>query len=173
MPKQFLDASREYLLDVYLPKIRLAITPLTEEDIWWRPIEGSNCIGNLMLHIEGNCRQWIIAGVGGRTDVRDRDAEFAARDGRTKVELIDRLTACFLQANSLLADLSPSLLDEPRVIQGRSTTVFGAIYQVVEHASMHTGQIIQIAKWRAPGAVRLYEATSTSFTPLWSPTPRI
>jgi hypothetical protein len=54
MQKQFLDASREYLLDVYLPKIRLAIAPLSEEDLWWRPIEGSNCIGNLMLHNRTN-----------------------------------------------------------------------------------------------------------------------
>ncbi len=172
MPKRFLDASRAYLLDEYLPKIRIALTPLTEADIWWRPVEGSNSLGNLLLHIDGNCRQWLIAGVGGRTDVRDRDAEFNARDGRTKMQLLDQLTACFVQADSVLSEVNPSRLDDPRIIQGHSTTIFAAIFHVVEHVSMHTGQIIQLAKWRAPGAIRLYEATSTSFTPLWTPTVR-
>jgi uncharacterized damage-inducible protein DinB len=172
MPKRFLDASRAYLLDEYLPKIRIALNPLTEADIWWRPVEGSNSIGNLLLHIDGNCRQWLIAGVGGRVDARDRDAEFAAREGRTKGQLIDQLTSCFVQADSVLSNLNAARLDEPRIIQGHSTTVFAAIYHVVEHVSMHTGQIIQLAKWRAPGVIRLYEATSTSFTPLWTPTVR-
>ncbi len=172
MSDRFLDASRGYLLDEYLPKIRLAVTPLTEEDIWWRPVDGSNTIGNLMLHIAGNCRQWLIAGVGGRYDGRDRDAEFAAREGRNTTQLLDLLTTCFMEADAVLGALDPAALDQSRVIQGHTTTIFEAIYHVVEHVSMHTGQIIQIAKWRAPGAVTLYDASSTSFTPLWSPTPR-
>ena len=172
MSKQFLDASRAYLVDEYLPKIRLAVLPLTEDDIWWRPIEGSNAIGNLLLHVEGNARQWLIAGVGGHSDGRDRDAEFAAQGSHGKAALLEQLSRCFLQADSVLADLGAGALDAPRVIQGKQTTIFAAIYHVVEHVSMHTGQIIQIAKWRAPGAVKLYEASSTSFTPLWSPTPR-
>lgn len=172
MPKRFLDASREYLLDEYLPKIRISVTPLSEEDIWWRPIDGSNSIGNLILHIEGNARQWIIAGVGGRTDARDRDREFAATGGRTKEQLLQQLTQTFLQINSVISDLTPGGLDEVRVIQGHRTSIFSAIFHVVEHVSMHTGQIIQLAKWRAPGVIKLYEASSTSFTPLWEPTPR-
>jgi uncharacterized damage-inducible protein DinB len=172
MPKRFLDTSRAYLLDEYLPKIRVAVAPLSEDDIWWRPVEQSNSIGNLMMHVTGNCRQWIIAGVGSRSDLRDRDAEFAARDGITKMELLEQLTSCFLQADSVLSNVQPAVLDQPRTIQGHSTTVFAAIYHVVEHVSMHAGQIIQLAKWRAPGAIKLYEASSTSFTPLWTPTPR-
>ena len=172
MPDRFLDASRAYLLDEYLPKIRIAVTPLTEDDIWWRPVDGSNCIGNLLLHIEGNARQWLVAGVGGRTDARNRDAEFDARDGRSTAQLLDQLATCFTDADAVLGELDPAALDAPRVIQGHVTTIFAAIYHVVEHVSMHTGQIIQLAKWRAPGTVKLYDASSTSFTPLWHPTPR-
>jgi uncharacterized damage-inducible protein DinB len=172
MTQRFLKASRDYLVDEYLPKIRLAVLPLTDDDIWWRPVEGSNSIGNLILHLAGNTRQWIIGGVGGRSDSRDRDAEFAAHSGRDTAQLLDQLTTCFLEADAVLAGIDSSALDDPRMIQGATTTVFGAIYHVVEHVSMHTGQIIQLAKWRAPGAVKLYEASSSSFTPLWQPTPR-
>lgn len=169
MTSAFLIASRDYLLDEYLPKIRLVTTPLTDDDIWWRPVEGSNSIGNLILHIEGNARQWILGGVAGRENHRDRDGEFAARDGHSKAQLLTSLTASFRELGSAIMAVAPARLDEPRVIQGADTTVFGAIYHVVEHVSMHTGQIIQLAKWRAPGTVRLYEASSTSFTPLWKP----
>ncbi len=172
MPNRFIEESRAYLLDQYLPKIRLAVTPLSEEDIWWRPAAGSNSIGNLILHIEGNARQWLLGGVGLQPGERDRDAEFSAIDGRTKSELLGSLTSSLLEIDRVLATVTESQFDESRVIQGATTTVFGAIYHVVEHVSMHTGQIIQLAKWRAPGVLKFYDATSNSFAPLWSPTPR-
>ncbi len=172
MTTRFLDASRDYLLDEYLPRIRLCCAPLTEADIWWRPVTGSNSIGNLILHIEGNARQWLIGGVGRRAGARDRDGEFAAEGGHTGEALLETLTTTFLDIDRVLAGLTAANLDEPRLIQGASTTVFDAIYHVVEHVSMHTGQIIQLAKWCAPGVIRLYDATADAFTPLWSPTPR-
>lgn len=172
MPNPFLDASRAYLLDEYLPKIRLALAPLSEADIWWRPAPGSNTIGNLILHIAGNARQWLVAGVGGFADARDRDAEFAAAGGWTREALLTHLAQTMREIDTVLARVSDDDLAAPRTIQGASTTVFHAIYHVVEHVSMHTGQIIQLAKWRAPGTVALYEASSTSFTPLWHPEPR-
>jgi uncharacterized damage-inducible protein DinB len=172
MSQHFLDCSRAYLLDEYLPKLTLVVQPLSDSDIWWRPAAGSNSIGNLLLHIEGNARQWLLGGVGQRPGARDRDAEFSATGGPSRQELIARLTATFREIDAMLATLPLHALDEPRRIQGADTTVFDAIYHVVEHVSMHTGQVIQLAKWRAPGTVRLYDATSNSFTPLWSPTPR-
>jgi uncharacterized damage-inducible protein DinB len=172
MSRQFLDRSRAFLLDEYLPKIVRVTAPLTDDDIWWRPAEGSNSIGNLVLHIDGNARQWLIGGVGRVPSVRDRDAEFAARGGTGKAALLQQLTSTLLEIDAILAALPVAELSEPRRIQGADTTVFDAIYHVVEHVSMHTGQIIQLAKWRAPGTVRLYDASSTSFTPLWSPTER-
>ena len=172
MSNQFLDASRNYLLDEYVPKIRLAVAALTEEDVWWRPNVGSNSIGNLILHIEGNARQWILGGVAQQDNERDRDAEFSATGGQSKTALLDRLAQSFQLIGAAIVAVPVSEMDAPRVIQGASTTVFNAIYHVVEHVSMHTGQIILLAKWRAPGAIRLYDASSVSFTPLWTPEPR-
>ena len=170
--QRFIDESRAYLMDQYLPKLRVAIAPLAEDDIWWCPAEGSNSIGNLLLHIEGNARQWILGGVGKRETSRDRDGEFAASGSRTRAQLIAQVADTFAAIDDVLANLDPAQLDEDRTIQGADVTVFGAVFHVVEHVSMHVGQIIMLAKWRAPGAIRLYDAGSTSFTPLWSPEPR-
>jgi uncharacterized damage-inducible protein DinB len=169
MSSEFIDASRHFLLNEYLPKIRLAIRPLSDADIWWRPAADSNSIGNLLLHIEGNARQWLLGGVAQLPNARDRDGEFAATSGHTGAQLVEQLAATLHRIDQMLEALDPTRLSEARTIQGDHTTVFRAIYHVVEHVSMHTGQIIQIAKWRAPGAIRFYEATSDSFTPLWDP----
>jgi uncharacterized damage-inducible protein DinB len=170
--QRFIDASREFLMDEYLPKIRIAVAPLTDEEIWWRAHPDSNSIGNLLLHLEGNARQWLLGGVGKMPGARDRDSEFATTSGRTKDEMVSQLAATIHDIDAMFGRLTVAELDEPRMIQGASTNVFHAIYHVVEHFSGHTGQIILLAKWLAPGEVKLYDASSTSFTPLWIPEPR-
>jgi hypothetical protein len=104
---------------------------LNAEQIWARGSENENAVGNLVLHLCGNVRQWIIAGVGGSPDVRKRDEEFAARGGMSVSEL---------------TEMSADRLLEPLVIQGYHATGMGAIYHVVEHFSGHTGQIIFATK---------------------------
>lgn len=144
--RQFLELSRYYLADEYLPKIKRAITDLSQEELWWRPHETSNSVGNLLLHLTGNLRQWIQSGLGGETDRRARQEEFDARDGPSGEELLTRLTSAVEGASVVLQSLDPSILLESRTIQGRSVQVMRAIYHVVEHFAMHTGQILLLAK---------------------------
>ncbi len=155
--ESFLQRSRYFLNNEYLPKIRLAIEPLSDEAIWWRANESSNSIGNLMLHLAGNIRQWIVSGVGGAADVRQRSTEFRARGGKDKAALLAHLTTAVRDADGVLAALSADELGRPRQIQGRSTTVFEAVYHVVEHFSTHTGQIILLAKVHAGEKIRFYD----------------
>jgi uncharacterized damage-inducible protein DinB len=153
----FLSRSRYYLLTEYPTKIRTAAEALPPDKLWWRPNEQSNSVGNLLLHLSGNVRQWIISGVGGRPDVRKRGMEFAARGGMTVANMVDGLEATLAEADSVLCGLSPSELLTRRTIQARDTTVFEAVYHVVEHFSTHTGQIVWIAKMLAPGAIQFYD----------------
>jgi uncharacterized damage-inducible protein DinB len=142
----FLTESRRYLCDEYPASIASATLSLTDEQIWWRPNEGSNSIGNLILHLAGNVRQWIVAGIGGHPNERNRQQEFDERKKIPKHELLARLTTVLAEADEVLANLQESELSEPRQIQGSDTTVMKAIFHVVEHFSMHTGQIQWIAK---------------------------
>lgn len=142
----FLEQSSKYLTDEYLPKIAAAIEPLSVEQLWWRPNETSNSIGNLMLHLAGNVRQWIVGGLGGVDFPRDRASEFSTREQQPASSLTSHLQSAVDDACRVLAGLDPDSLTEPRAIQRFDTTVMGAIYHVVEHFSMHTGQIIYLAK---------------------------
>lgn len=161
----FLRHARFRLLDDYFVKIAEAIEVLDDEQVWRRPNESSNSIGNLLLHLSGNVRQWIISGVGGAEDTRDRASEFAAQGSASKSELIKLAKATLEEADAVLAKIedecAASNSDAPlqRVCrpQAYESTVFDAIFHVVEHFSYHTGQIIFAAKWLAEGRVSFYD----------------
>jgi uncharacterized damage-inducible protein DinB len=148
--------SRRYLRE-YLTKIRLAVSVLDDEIIWARPNEASNSIGNLMLHLSGNARQWIVSGVGGAADVRDRQSEFDQRAPLPVASLIDWLEQTISDVDRVLASLTPADLHTRRAIQANDVSVLEAIYHVVEHFSMHTGQIILLAKSKRPDRIRFYD----------------
>lgn len=155
---RFLERSRYYLGVEYPAKISAALLAMPAAQVWWRPNESSNSAGNLVLHLVGNVTQWIVGGVGREPTTRDRDAEFAARSGPDAPGLVALLEHTMGRVDGVLARVTTDELPEERVIQGRTTTVFAAIYHVVEHFSTHTGQIILLSKMCSPaGAVRFYD----------------
>jgi uncharacterized damage-inducible protein DinB len=127
-------------------RIETCLDQLTEEQIWARGGENENAMGNLALHLCGNVRQWIVAGVGGASDTRERDAEFAARGGIPAPELKRRLRATVDEASAVIQKVPAARLTERVVIQKYDVPVLEAILHVVEHFSMHTGQIIFATK---------------------------
>ena len=153
----FIAHSRWMLATEYPTKLRACLTALPAAGLWHRPAAGTNSIGNLLLHLSGNVRQWIISGVGGAPDARDRNAEFAAESGKSASELFAQLEATLTEADAVLARLTPQGLLQSREIQGRSTSVLEAVYHVTEHFGMHTGQIILLTKLLAPGAISFYD----------------
>lgn len=152
----FLRKSRELLAE-YQDKVARSLGPLSDSDVWWRANDRSNSMGNLALHLCGNVTQWIIGGVGGRPYERQRQQEFDERRLLSKTELLERLTAVLANADEVLKELDPAALTHPRRIQGYDVTVLEAIYHVVEHFSMHTGQIILLAKARAGIDLQLWQ----------------
>jgi uncharacterized damage-inducible protein DinB len=153
----FLAESRRYLVLEYAVKIRLCLEQLSDEDLWWRPNERSNSVGNLLLHLAGNIRQWIVSGVGGAPDRRHRQAEFDERGPLPRGEVLQRFAQALSDTERVLGALDPSVLTQDRKIQGRDTNVFRAIYHVVEHFGMHTGQILYITKLRTGRDLGFYQ----------------
>jgi hypothetical protein len=148
-----MDSCDRLFLDYSVRKLRQlsgriedCLGRLTEEQIWTRGAESENAVGNLVLHLSGNVRQWIVAGVGGRPDTRQRDAEFAARGELAAASLREHLGGVVEEAARVIETLAPERLCEPLVVQGYNVTVLEAIYAVVEHFSGHTGQIIYATK---------------------------
>jgi uncharacterized damage-inducible protein DinB len=153
----FIDRAVEYLLGHYGPKIERCLEKLTDEQIWWRPNEESNSIGNLVLHLCGNARQWIVTGLGSEPDTRVRDSEFAQRDVITRTELVTLLRTTLADVERVLRAVDPSTLLSHRQIQGHDVDVLEAIFHVTEHFSMHTGQIFLLTKLLTTTDLRFYD----------------
>src|SRR5215510_5864129 len=134
--KAFTTYAADLLAGQYLPKIERCLENLSNEQLWWRPNPESNSIGNLVLHLCGNARQWIVSGVGGEADARHRDAEFAQREVIERDELLSLLRRTLGDVSAVLERLDPSALFEKRQIQGSDVDVLEAIFHVTEHFSM-------------------------------------
>lgn len=153
----FIAQARSLLREDYLPKIERCLSLLSDEQIWWRANAESNSIGNLLLHLSGNVRQWIVVGLGGSTDTRDRDAEFAQREMVPRAELLTRLRQTLSEADQTLAGFETGRLLDGFTIQKLDTSALAAIFHVVEHFAMHTGQIIMLAKMFAEIDLEFYD----------------
>ena len=142
----FLDYSRKKLIEQDWPRLRSCVEPLTGEQVWWRPNPASNSIGNLILHMNGNMRQWLVTSFNGQEDKRNRPAEFNQAGSISASALLDQLGATVEAASQVLARLTPAELLAQYEIQGYTVSGLYAVYQVVEHFAMHYGQILYIAK---------------------------
>ncbi|HVS20435.1 MAG TPA: DUF1572 family protein [Pyrinomonadaceae bacterium] len=165
--KAFIAQSRYHLAEDYLPKIERCLALLDDKQIWWRANPESNSIGNLLLHLGGNVRQWIVCGLGDATDGRDRDSEFAQRDMIPRAELLRRLKQTLREADATLAKFDPEKLLEQKRIQGFDGSALDAILHVVEHFSMHTGQIILLAKMFAEVDIEFYDFSGANPVLAW------
>src|SRR5689334_18241126 len=139
----FLRASAKRL-EQLTSRIRDCLAKLSTDEIWARGHENENAIGNLVLHLNGNVRQWIVSGVGGAPDTRTRDAEFAARGGVEIAELRARLESTVHEAIATIGKVTAARMTERVTIQKYDVTVMEAIFHVVEHFAQHTGQIILV-----------------------------
>ncbi len=144
--RSFIEQAREFLTNEYLPKIERCLENLTDEQVWWRPSPESNSIGNLLLHLSGNARQWIVSGLGTERDQRIRQKEFDQRSVIPRSELLSQLKQTLREVDSVLAGFDHERILDRYQIQGSEVTALEAIFHVTEHFSMHTGQIILLTK---------------------------
>jgi uncharacterized damage-inducible protein DinB len=124
------------------------LSMLSEKEVWWRPNAASNSVGNVVLHLCGNMRQWILSGLGGAPDVRVRDQEFSERGPIPRRVLVSRLRQTVAKASRVLNRLSPESLKRQYTIQGFRVTGLAAVSHVYEHFSHHAGQIIYVTKMK-------------------------
>ena len=162
----FIESARYYLATVYWTKLRCSVEALPREVLWLRANEQSNSVANLVLHLEGNIRHWILCGVGGAPSLPDRASEFLARNGPDADELLAKFEGTLAEVDQFLGRLTAADLIEARFIQGREVTVLEAVFHVVEHFSFHLGQIVMMAKIHAPGAIRFYADDGAFVRPL-------
>jgi hypothetical protein len=142
-------------------KIKNCLGQLSDEQVWWRSRPSLNSIGNLVLHLCGNVRQWIVAGLGGAADVRDRPAEFAERGPISRDELLRRLEAVVEKARAVLSRQTAGQLLEVRRIQGFDVTALAAIFDSIPHFRGHTQEIVHLTRLQLGDAYQFAWAPGT------------
>jgi hypothetical protein len=141
-----------------LAKIKHCLGQLTDEQAWWRSRPSLNSIGNLILHLCGNLRQWIVAGLGGAADGRDRPAEFAECGPIPNDELLRTLEAVVDEARAVLARQTARQLLEARRIQGFDVSGLAAIFDSVPHFRGHTQEIVGLTRLQLGDAYKFASA---------------
>lgn len=138
------EASDE--LDGALRKIKHCVNQLTDEQLWWRPSESMNSVANLLLHLCGNLRQWIVSGIGGVADIRERQKEFDERSSVPKTELMQQIEDAVAEAKTALSEISAEELLRVRRIQGFDVTGMQAIFESVAHFRGHSQEIVHMTR---------------------------
>jgi len=144
-----------------LAKIKHCLGQLSDEQVWWRSRPLLNSIGNLILHLCGNLRQWIVAGLSGAADVRNRPAEFAEHGPIPKDELVRSLDAVVSEAKEVLGKLTARHLLEARCIQGFDITGLAAIFDSLPHFRGHTQEIVYLTRLQLGDAYKFAWAPTT------------
>jgi hypothetical protein len=147
------NESTELILSEIAARMRLwmdraiqCIDQLSEDHIWYRPNPASNAIGNLILHLVGNLRQWVLGGIGNLPDTRDRSVEFTTKSGYTKIQLGNLLKDTVEECCRLIEKMPGHRVLEKKRIQDEDTTIAYALVMAVSHLGLHVGQIQYIGK---------------------------
>jgi hypothetical protein len=143
--REFIEQSLNFINQCTV-KIKICLKELDDKDAWYSPNENLNSIGNLILHLSGNIREYIISSLGAEPDIRERDLEFSTRGGFTNAELIRKLEDTVEKAKIVISGISLKNLLQVRIVQGFSYSGVGNIIHVTEHYSYHTGQIVFLTK---------------------------
>ena len=139
------------LVTEFPAQVEKCLEVLGEDDLWWRPHEQANAIGNLVLHVAGSNRHFLEHVIGGAPGVRDRDAEFGARGGQTKSDIQQVWSDVAARVSAVLRTLTPERLSQPTSDRNRS--VADVLLHVTHHNALHIGQIVWITKLRRPGTI--------------------
>ncbi len=154
--RQFREFATGKLADS-LANVERCTQLLDSEQVWWRPNEVSNSVGNLVLHLTGNVRQWIVAGIGGEPFDRDRAGEFSQTGPLPTDTILGELRRVVERAIEIVSRLDEVTLVGECEIQGYRVTGTYAVAHAVEHFSFHTGQIVSTTKLVLGRDLSLYD----------------
>ncbi|ANH60898.1 DinB family protein [Dokdonia donghaensis] len=146
-----------FRLEENVRMISIALSKVVEEELWTKQNQSLNTLGNQLLHICGNMTQYIVSGLGGNPDERNREEEFSTEDGFTKDELLQRLLLTVQTSTTIIDDATPENLLKKRKVQGFDLSGIGVVLHAVEHFSYHTGQIAMQVKLVIDQPLGFYE----------------
>ena len=152
------------LLEESVPRLKKCLSQLSEAEIWYRPNEETVSVGNLVIHLCGNVRQWLLSGIGKAPDHRKREDEFTEKGPIPTDKLIADLDMVMQEVEVLLGNLTPEVMIEKHCVQGYDETGIGILMHVVEHFSYHIGQVTYYVKSSKNMDMKYYEGQDLNQT---------
>ena len=134
------------LLDQSVVKLKHCLAQLDEDELWWRPQPELNSVGNLLLHMEGNLRQWSIVALGSEEDRRQRDREFSATRRLLKSKVWEQVSITVEEAKTVISEVQPTRWLDRLVVQGFDVNVINAVIHTTTHFQGHTHQVILLTR---------------------------
>jgi uncharacterized damage-inducible protein DinB len=125
------------------------VAPLSERELWTKPIEPGNSVGHLILHLTGNLNHYVGAQLGGTGYVRDREREFSEKQPPTKPELLTNLDAAVATFRRVVEGLGPDRLSAPH-LEARFGPVLKGLVHLLAHFALHRGQMSYIVRLLKP-----------------------
>lgn len=126
-----------------LTRLGQQVRAFADETLLWQTLQGvENSAGNLMLHLEGNLREYVGRQLGGIPYTRVRPREFSDRDV-PRDELIHRIDDIALRIPAVIEGLSNDALDAvyPENVLGVSMSTGQFLMHLYGHLNYHLGQI--------------------------------
>jgi uncharacterized damage-inducible protein DinB len=151
--RALIDEARDRLVKGFPAQVVSCLDLLDDDQIWWRANDGSNSIGNLVLHVCGSSRHFLGRGLGGSDYRRDRPQEFAERGPIPKDDLKRLVRDTAEETSRVLDGLDPARLLETSDRTGEPYTTLVLVQRTSHHWCVHTGQIVYATKMLKPGAV--------------------
>lgn len=162
MNEKWLDefvSNSVYRIDESVRMLKICMERLDTRSFWERPNPASNSVGNLLLHLSGNMRQYVISGLGGAPDTRDRDAEFAQGSGQDPAVVWELFLGTVAEVRAVIQGASEADLLNKKWVQGFHLSGLGMVLHAVEHLSYHTGQIAWAVKAAQGRDLGFYDGT--------------
>lgn len=153
----FLKEIDRRLFGECFPRLEKCLTMLSEDQIWHRPNTVSNSIGNLVLHLKGNTRQWLGTTFGGRDDDRERQSEFDERGPIGRDHLLQMVRELKTELQAILKPTTPQQLSQVYNVQVYQENGVSILVHVTEHFSYHLGQITYVTKMLTGRETGYYE----------------
>jgi len=147
----------KYHMQESIRMIEKSLAQFNDDEAWEKPNSQLNSMANLLLHLSGNIRQYIISSLGEMPDTRERDLEFSQAQDKSKSALLEELKTTVEEAIAVIENCQEDQLLQKREVQGFEMDGLGIIMHVVEHLSYHTGQIAFWVKYRKEKDLGFYE----------------
>lgn len=161
---QLRKETKRRILEESIPRCIQCLNQLSDVEIWYRPNGNVVSVGNLILHLCGNARQWILAGIFDHPDHRQRQQEFDTQGPLDRSFLLDKLTELSRDLDKAIDTLTVTHLTQMKTVQGFDESVLGILIHVIEHFSYHTGQIVYFTKSQKDIDMKFYEGLDLDIT---------